>query len=198
MINPYRDPIPGVDLPNADRLRRENLHNYLASITEWPRYLALGEAPGWRGCRFSGVPFTNEAQLVTGALPFSGSQTSLRASPYCEASATIFWRVMRPYHPRFLVWNCVPFHCHKSGEPLSNRSPTMAEIDDLTPLLARLISLLAPEQVIAIGKSARRALFQLGFHCLEVRHPSHGGSTEFGASMVRILQSSLVENAEQV
>jgi uracil-DNA glycosylase len=193
IINPYHDLIPGIDLPNADRLRRENLHSYLASITEWPRYLAIGEAPGWRGCRFSGVPFTSEVQLVTGLLPFSGIQTSRRTTPYREASATIFWQVMQPYHPRFLAWNCIPFHCHQAGKPLSNRSPGSAEIDIFAPLLARLISLLAPEKVIAIGNSAQRTLSLLGLPYFEVRHPAHGGSKEFGASMARILHSLHVE-----
>ena len=190
LFNPYSDLIPGVDLPNADHSRRENLHNYLASITEWPHILIIGEAPGWRGCRFSGVPFTSEAQLVSGRTPFPGSQSSLRSSPYSEASATIFWRVMRPYHPQFLVWNCIPFHPFEPGEPLSNRHPTEAEIGNFAPLLARLVSLLAPNQVIAIGKSAERALFLLGMPCFTARHPAHGGSKDFSSKMARILQSS--------
>jgi len=198
LFNLYYDLIPGVDLPRADQLRRENFYYYLASITEWPQYLVIGEAPGWRGCRFSGIPFTSEAQLVSGVLPFTGKQSSLRSYPNCESSATIFWRVMQPYHSQFLVWNCIPYHPHKLGVPLSNRSPTEAEVRNFAPSLDELISLLAPGQVIAVGKSAQKALTLLGIPCIAVRHPAHGGLKEFSSKMARILQSSLVEHAEQV
>ena len=189
LFNPYQDLIPEVDLPNADQLRRENLYRYLASMSGWPPCLVVGEAPGWRGCRFSGIPFTSEAQLVSSVLPFSGFRSSQRSSPYTEASATLFWRIMKPYHPQFLVWNCIPFHPHQPGVPLSNRAPSEAEIRKFSPSLARLISLLAPRQVIAIGKSAQKALTMLGISCIAVRHPAHGGSKEFGVKMARILQS---------
>src|SRR4051812_35512122 len=76
LFNPYHTVEPGLDRPAADSIRRENLKRYVECFVRPPRYLLVGEAPGWRGCRFSGVPFTSEAQLVEGTLPFAGRQSS--------------------------------------------------------------------------------------------------------------------------
>ena len=72
LFNFYRDADPAVDRPGAALIRRQNLYRYLASFQTRPLLLALGEAPGWRGARFSGIPFTSEAQLLSGRLPFGG------------------------------------------------------------------------------------------------------------------------------
>jgi uracil-DNA glycosylase len=185
-FNPYRGFDLAHDLPQADEIRRRNLYDYLSSFSDQPAALVIGEAPGWRGCRFSGVPFTSEALLLTGELPFQGRQSSRRQPPYAEASATIFWRVMRPYHTKFLVWNCFPYHPHQPGNPLSNRSLREGEIRAHMERLADLIAVLKPDQVIAVGKCAQNALAELGLPALPVRHPSHGGARQFTRSMQAI------------
>ena len=81
-FNPYLDIDNEVDLANAAQIRRININNYLSSFRRQPRVLVLGEAPGWRGCRFSGIPFTSEAQLISQSLPFSGRPSSRRKLPY--------------------------------------------------------------------------------------------------------------------
>jgi hypothetical protein len=60
-------------------LRRARLAAYLESRAEAP-LLLVGEAPGYRGARVSGIPFTSERQL-TGSGP-------------AEATATIVHRVL--------------------------------------------------------------------------------------------------------
>jgi uracil-DNA glycosylase len=185
-FNLYRDLDPAYDRPKAAGIRRQNLHNYLTSFPARPAALVVGEAPGWRGCRFSGIPFTSEAMLLNGDLPFHGAQSSRCDRPYAEASATIFWRVMRDYHTSFLVWNCLPFHPHLPGKPLSNRSLRRGEIRAHLGLLADLIAVLEPTQVIALGRCAQRALAELGQPALPVRHPSHGGAGEFTQGMEAI------------
>lgn len=181
-FNPYQGVNPSVDRPGADRIRRENLRRYLQSFNSWPEVLVVGEAPGWRGCRFSGVPFTSEAQL-NGELPFAGEQSSLGAQPYREATATIFWRVMRKLHPRFLAWNNLPLHPHQLGKPLSNRTPAPEEIRAAERMLAELIALLEPKWIVAVGKSAQTALQYLGIAPICVRHPGHGGAKAFEIQM---------------
>lgn len=181
-FNPYQGVDPMVDRPNADRIRRENLQGYLESFTHWPETLVIGEAPGWRGCRFSGVPFTSEAQL-SGALQFCGAPSSRGNRPHAEAAATIFWRVMTGYHPRFLAWNCLPLHPYLPGQPLSNRTPVVDEIRDAAEGLSELVALLRPRWVIAVGRSAQFALEHLGLEGAVVRHPGHGGAKAFAAGM---------------
>jgi len=127
LFNPYNGIDPQLDLPDGDEVRRANLRSYLESITEPPRVLVVGEATGPWGCRFSGVPFTNERQLVEGLVPFEGRKSGRVAVPYREASADLFWKVMGKYHPWFLVWNYVPYHPRQTGQRLSIRTPTKAE-----------------------------------------------------------------------
>src|SRR2546428_107536 len=52
-------------------LRRERLHAYLEEHRH-AELLLVGEAPGWRGTRISGIPFTSERQL-TGLGPAEAS-----------------------------------------------------------------------------------------------------------------------------
>jgi uracil-DNA glycosylase len=190
LFNQYNDADPDVDLPNAEIIRRGNLFDYLESFSERPNIAVIGEAPGWRGCRFSGVPFTSEAQLCRGSLPFAGHQSSVSAMLYSESTATIFWDCMLPYHSRFFAWNCVPFHPHKSGQMLSNRTPTENEIAAYRTLLSEILSLIGPKHVVAVGKSAERALGHISVSCSCVRHPSHGGAEGFRRGMRETLNGA--------
>ena len=185
-FNFYCQELPGIDLPGAAAIRRENLKAYVSSFFERPEMLLVGEAPGWRGCRFSGVPFTSEAQLCAGELPFQGMKSSLGSKAYREASATIFWDTMRPLHPGFFVWNALPLHLHQPGKPLSNRRPTQHELQAGAQILHQVVHLLKPRFVIAVGKSAGVALDLAGAEYLNVRHPSHGGARDFNKGIVSV------------
>jgi uracil-DNA glycosylase len=187
-FNPYLGFDPQVDRPGAGEVRRENLRCYLQSFSAWPEALVIGEAPGWRGCHFSGVPFTSEAQL-DGRLPFRGERTSLGERAHREATATVFWRVMREFHPRFLAWNSLALHPHRPGQPLSNRTPAPAEIRQAGAALATLVALLQPRRVIAVGDRAAAAARRLCLAAIPVRHPGHGGAADFQAGMEDIFYS---------
>ncbi len=189
VFNPYSECDSAFDLPSAGGLRRQNLFNYLDSFPERPDTIVIGEAFGWRGGRFSGVPFTSEALLCSGVLPFRGACSSRCPKPYAEISATIFWKVMRPYHPHFLAWNCIPYHLHRPEKMLSNRSPSSQEILRFQGLLAGLLSVLKPSRVIAVGRCAEKALASLGLQPLSVRHPSHGGATDFKSGIENALRN---------
>jgi uracil-DNA glycosylase len=142
------------DGERANLLRRR-LATYLAAHTGAP-ILLVGEAPGYRGARVSGVPFTSERQL-TGTGP-------------AEATATIVRDVLRELQLErdVLCWNVVPTH---PGTPSSNRPPTNAEIEAGRRFLDRLA---AKRRVVAVGRLAERVTG--GPY---VRHPSHGGATAF-------------------
>jgi uracil-DNA glycosylase len=147
-------------------LRRERLAAYLENCASAP-VLLVGEAAGYRGARMSGLPFTSERQL-TG-----------RGS--AEATATIVHRVLAELGlaDAVLLWNLVPTHPHRPGEPRSNRPPTRAEIAAGRSFVEALA---AGRRVIAVGRLAERELG--GEH---VRHPSHGGAGEFRARLLELL-----------
>jgi uracil-DNA glycosylase len=145
-------------------LRRARLAAYLDARREAP-FLLVGEAPGYRGARISGIPFTSERQL-TGAGP-------------AEASATIVHRVLAELEltERVLLWNVVPTH---PGTARSNRPPTRAEV-----ATGRVFAdeLAAGRRVVAVGRVAHAV-----FGGTYVRHPSHGGAGEFARSLRDLLE----------
>ena len=142
-------------------LRRERLAAYLVSRADAP-LLLVGEAPGYRGARGSGIPFTSERQL-TGSGP-------------SEASATIVHRVLAELGltESVLLWNAVPTH---PGTATSNRRPTRAEV-----AAGRVFAqeLARGRRVLCVGRVAEAALG--GPY---IRHPSQGGA----ASFARMLQA---------
>ena len=136
-------------------LRRARLADYLDARAAAP-WLLVGEAPGYRGARVSGIPFTSERQL-TGAGP-------------AEATATIVQRVLDDLGltDQVLLWNVVPTH---PGTPTANRAPTRAEVRAGLPFA---VELARGRRVVAVGRVAHAALGGQW-----VRHPSHGGAREF-------------------
>lgn len=188
LFNQYSNNDLRFDLPRGNEIRRENLLNYLRSFLRRPTVLIIGEAAGPWGCRFSGIPFTSERLLLSGVLPFEGRQSSNHDPPYSEISATIFWEALLPYHQRFFVWNAISFHPHKSGEMLSIRRPTNDEIHTHSKTLSKMLFLIKPKHIVAIGRKAEVALNFLGGSPIYVRHPSQSGAREFRKGIVRIFK----------
>ena len=190
LFNQYKDADRDFDKPGAVAIRRTNLKNYLSYFIEQPTILLVGEAPGPNGCRFSGVAFTSEHQLVSGLLRFQGCQSSNRERPYKEPTATTFWRAVMAVESRVsqraLVWNCVPFHPHGKDEPMSIRAPTAAEIHQYAHILRGVIHMLKCERVVSIGNHAARAIRELDVATEHVRHPSHGGVAEFKIGLKQV------------
>jgi len=187
LFNHYNTIDPRVDLPDAAEIRRENLRNYIAGFSEHPRFLVVGEAPGPWGCRFSGVAFTSERQLHLCAVPFRGRRSSeqrpsirlKKRPPYTSQSAEVFWRVMRPYCPKFFVWDCLPLYPHDPGRILSIRSPTVDEIDRFSQILKAIREAIEPRKILAVGSIAQHSLNGSGIDHVLIRHPAHGGAALF-------------------
>jgi uracil DNA glycosylase superfamily protein len=159
-FNFYRDGV-GADL------RRTRLGDYLVARRR-SRFLLVGEAAGYRGARVSGLAFTSERQL-TGSAPG-------------EASATILHRVLAELglEDDVLLWNLVPTHPHRAGQPGSNRPPTRGEVAAARGFLAELAR---GRRVVAVGRVAER---ELG--APYVRHPSHGGAVAFRRGLIQVLR----------
>jgi len=147
--------------PRASLLRRR-LVGYLESRADAPVML-VGEAPGYRGARVSGIPFTSERQLT--------------GSGHAEATATVVHRVLRELaiEEQVLLWNVVPTH---PGTKTTNRRPSRSEV---AAGLGFVRALTQGRSVVAVGRVAESALGLPG-----LRHPAHGGAEAFrsGLSLV--------------
>jgi uracil-DNA glycosylase, family 4 len=185
-FNMYAQRDPRLDLPDAPAIRQANLRHYLETHAQ-ARIALIGEAAGYRGCRFSGVPFLSEAQML--ALGDPAYRPSSRRGDYDEVSAQ---RVQAVIGGRddVICWNAVPWHPHKPGQPISNRRPTIAEQDLGTEMLRDFLAWKQPTLVIALGRIAEDALGALGVpaHC--VRHPARSGQRAFQAALTELLARS--------
>jgi uracil-DNA glycosylase len=176
--------------------RRHNLTLYLKRMRQVrPKVLLVAEAPGYRGMRLTGVPFTSPSLVRSGIDGFQlfGESRGYR-SPMehthiqKEQSGTIVWQTLQDNKALPLIWNSFPFHPHLPGKPLSNRTPTAKELEMGLPFLREMIGLFAIEQVVAIGNKAHDSLTRLGFTCEKVRHPAQSGKNQFVEGIGRILQ----------
>ena len=66
VFNPWRDWDDRDRAPKREtpKVRRDNMAAYLEARASSARFLLLGEAPSHRGCRFTGIAFCSETELV--------------------------------------------------------------------------------------------------------------------------------------
>lgn len=188
VTNPYAG-----DGPAA--ARRDNLTLYLTRMAaRRPRLLLVGEAPGYRGCGVSGVPFVSRAVLLGQPSPFdlfgaaAGFRLDEEPGAAREATATIVWATLVALGVLPLLWNACPFHPHPPGRPAANRAPTTVELAAGEWAVRELMRLFAVERVVAVGNKARTALGRWGIPAAAVRHPSHGGKAQFAAELARVVE----------
>jgi uracil-DNA glycosylase len=181
VFNPWRDADP-MDMPyNNQSARRIRLSRH---FNVGPKLLLIGEAPGYQGCHFSGIPFTNEKLILDGAIPrvhVTGRLTT-RQRPWCEPSATIVWRTLHDLDiaDKVVLWNAFAWHPYKPGNPMSNRAPTRAELEQGRPVLMLVLEYFHGVPIVPVGRVAEKTLKVMGIKTLPaVRHPSMGGATEF-------------------
>jgi len=193
VFNPWRD-YDELDVtgPNGGgpvgRCARLSLH-----FQRKPRFLLIGEAPGYQGCHFSGVAFTNERLMVDGKVPdLRWNRFTTRDKPWSEPSATVVWGTLHDLGiaAEVVMWNAFGWHPHKPGDLRSNRTPTASELRAGLPVLKAVVDHFVGAVVIAVGTKARDTLSHLGvFYSGHVRHPSMGGANEFRAGMRKIVEA---------
>jgi len=190
LFNPWRERCLHDAAGNdpAQKLARLALH-----LDCDPEFILVGEAPGYAGCRYSGIAFTSERLLTEGAIPripaLSG-RLSTRRLPFSEPSATIVWKTLYRLGiaERTILWNAVQLHPYKKDLPWSNRTPTTDEVALGAPSMLRLLAAFPNAKIIAVGKKSDELLKCMNIVPLAaVRHPANGGAGQFATGLAALI-----------
>jgi hypothetical protein len=181
-FNQFREVGPD-DVADAAAIRLANLRHYLIERGQ-ADVVAVGEAAGYQGMRWSGIAFTSEFDLLRWGDPYRRS--SRRPRPWKEPSGTIVHGLLDELgaERRVVLWNTVPTHPFLPGRPMSNRRPSRPEIASGLSFARRLIDIVAPRQLVGVGRIAAAAL---GDSAIYVRHPAQSGATAFREGMRTLL-----------
>ncbi len=192
----------------APAIRRNQLRAYLQKRLRKAKFAMIGEALGYRGGHFSGIPMTSERLLLGRSKKvrlksndfFSDINPRRTSKPekcpdgFSEPTATIVWGTLlqlglKP--DQFVLWNAVPWH---SFDPrrgrLSNRMPNRSEQAAGLPVLKTFLELFRCDQVVALGKIAAAQLEELNVNAHCVRHPASGGAKLFRQQIAEIVNKS--------
>ena len=188
-------------------IRRRQLFRYLGERIGKAKYLLLGEAVGYQGGHFSGIPMTSERillgkQAAKGILPGHvfrdiqpqrTSRPDVRADGFSEPTATIVWGLIvgmkrDPYE--FVLWNAFPWHPFDPDRGmLSNRTPEKEELLAGLPVLEHLLDIVRFREIFAVGNKADEQLNRLDIRPVKLRHPANAGAAEFRRQLARHLRN---------
>lgn len=192
VFNPWgdtdeRDGRPRREMPQR---RLDNLAAYLDARRARARYVLMGEAPSHRGCRFSGIPFCSEHELVhrasqVAARPLQLTSADAATKPFTERSAAVIWDEMANAGATYevVLWNTFPWHPY-GDDVTSNRKPKPGEVAQGQEVMRAFVECFThPLAILAVGKVAESALAKWpGWKCAGyIRHPAHGGEPQFRA-----------------
>lgn len=189
LFNPWKDTCE-FDEPwntSVEKLARLEAH-----LNCDARYILCGEAPGYQGCRHSGLGFISEHQLMSQMIPRVNSayeRLTRHARPLKEPSATIVWKNLYKLGIQdvTLTWNSVQMHPHKPNDPQTNRKPTGLEIEHGKESLLMLRDAYPNAIFIGVGRVAEGLLSNVGIKAECIRHPANGGATEFASGLSRLV-----------
>ncbi len=191
---------------NAPAIRRRHLRAYLHRRIGKVKLVVIGEALGYRGGHFSGIPMTSERILLgkkqgsgielehvfSSIKPRRTSKPKKCPDGFSEPTATIVWSTLlrlglKPQ--QFVLWNAFPWH---SFDPrrgmLSNRMPNKSERSAGLAVLKAFLDLFPCDEIVALGNVAVSQLKEMNVECQGVRHPASGGAKLFREQIGRILQ----------
>lgn len=203
VFNPWWQIDEENDIPQAPRIRREQLRAYLCDRLGKARLVIIGEALGYRGGHFSGIPMTSERlllgrktgiaseRILLGITPQRTSKPQKCPDGFSEPTATIVWSTLLRLElsaAEFVLWNAFPWH---SFDPrrgrLSNRTPTNSEQSAGIPVLKAFLDLFPCHEVVALGRIAAAQLKDLAVSARYVRHPASGGAKLFRHQVAKIV-----------
>lgn len=190
LFNPWAEHCPHDAEGNGPKAKLARLAAHLDCE---PEFILAGEAPGYQGCRYSGIAFTSERLLGEGVIPRIPALTqrlSTRRLPFSEPSATIVWKTLYRLGiaERTILWNAMQLHPHRPDNLWSNRTPSPEEIALGEPAMRMLIEAFPKAKIVAVGKKAEGLLTEMGVEVTgAVRHPANGGATGFSLGLQALI-----------
>ncbi len=193
------------DFSNSYEIRRHQLRAYLNERVGSCKFLLVGEALGYQGGRFTGIPMVSERILldfhngkgiksenVFNTMESSRtSKVELREKGFNEPTATIVWEhlLASNVNPReFAIWNAFPWHPFSPEKgKMSNRTPTNKELELGIPALKEIIKLTGATKIVAVGEKASLILNKNNIEHFKVRHPANGGARKFREQISEII-----------
>ena len=173
-FNPYKEPH-----------LRANLKLYFEYLYELNQnqILLIGEAPGYKGCRLTGIPFSS-CDLIQSSqhklFKHLRDKVILKESA-SENTAAMIWEQLEDKNIIPIFWNAFPFHPFNKGKQSSNRAPSSKEVEEGQWYIKELIKIFKPKTIAAIGRKGELALQKLNLktEIKYIRHPSYGGKSDF-------------------
>lgn len=173
-FNPYKNPH-----------LLDNLRLYLQYLYELNQnqILLIGEAPGYKGCRLTGIPFSS-CDLIQSSqhklFKHLADKIVLQENA-SENTATMIWEQLEDKKIIPIFWNAFPFHPFTKGKQSSNRAPSAKEVEEGQWYIKELIKIFEPRTIAAIGRKGEIALQKLNLKAeiKYIRHPSYGGKSDF-------------------
>ena len=188
-FNPYKNP----HLLNNLKLYFEYLYNLNQN-----HILLVGEAPGYKGCRLTGIPFSSSQLIKTSShkLFVSLREKIVLEDDAGENTAKIVWEHLEDKGATPIFWNAFPFHPFNKGKQSTNRAPTTKEIEEGQWYIKELIDIFKPTTIACIGRKGEIALEKLKLDCevKYIRHPSYGGKSDFIKHMNEMIAVHTVEH----
>ncbi len=179
LFNQYSGRCELHDGEEAPLIRENNLREYLNAVKSCDSII-IGEAPGYIGCRRTGIPFTDNSHLsvVSTTYGLDKLNTATKSGKDKENSALYMWREMsRLDNPPF-VWNLIPLHPYKDSQ-MTNRTPVKRDFENTSEVILYLLKHGNFTKLYSIGRIAEKYLAKMGYSSTYIRHPSHGGSVIF-------------------
>lgn len=176
-----------------------NLKIYLTKmIVNNPKILIIGEAPGYKGCAKTGIPFTDERNMIEANHTIFGLNNGYTLHNekclYKERTSKIVFEAIKGKENKVLMWNIFPFHPYNVGTIEGNRTPNINEIEEGFEFTINLLDIfknIKKENIYAIGRKAQNELEKnnIIFSQKYIRHPSNGGANEFRKNIINILSN---------
>lgn len=182
-FNPYSQRCAVHDVDDAPRRRSEMLlHTLEAALQVEVDSIWVGRDLGYRGGRRTGLAFTDDVHLSHHQSRWGISiERPTKGKLVSERTATVVWKLLQTIDRSIVFWNVFPLHPHISGNAFSNRMHTAAERRAGAEMLSKLVAILRPKKLVAIGNDAEKAIRGLSADAevVKVRHPSYGGQSDF-------------------